>query len=106
MHLYKTVPQFCQQIPFRWKIYLLQELIKLGKIMRMNRLSTGWLLSGRKIFGSLCLLLLISAPVEAAERPKVFGVATERWYIQELPEGSISQDPDGRIWDYGLYLDL
>ena len=74
--------------------------------MRMTCRSTGWLLWDRKFIGSLCLLLLISASLEAAESPKLFGVATERWYVQKLPDGGIAQDPDGRIWDYGLYLDI
>lgn len=74
--------------------------------MKMTCLSTIRLLGGRKLFSCLGLLFLISATVQAADNPKVFGVAQDRWYVQELPDGGAPRDPDSRVWDYGLYLDL
>jgi len=74
--------------------------------MKKTSCSTSWLLWGRKFFVGLCLLLLVSASVQAAEGPIVSGVATERWYVQKLPEGGFPQDPGSRTWDYGIYLDL
>lgn len=75
-------------------------------IFKMACRATVLLLWVPKIVSGLCLLLFISAPVPAAESPKVFGVATERWSVQELPVGDIPKDPGVENWEYGLYFDL
>ncbi len=68
--------------------------------------STGRLLCSRKLFGCLYILLLMSVPVQAANPPKVFGVAKERWYIQDVPDDVPPRYPGPYLWDYGLYLDV
>ena len=65
-----------------------------------------WRLSIRPLLtGCLCALSLISVPVQAADPQNVFGVARERWYIQDLPDKRAPQVTDSPAWDYGLYLD-
>jgi hypothetical protein len=49
---------------------------------------------------------MISVPVQAAEIPKLFGVAQESWYVKEMPDGDAILGPGTRVWNYGLYLDL
>jgi hypothetical protein len=66
----------------------------------------GRLLWGRIFPGGLCLLILVSTSVQAADRREFFGVATERWYVQAAQE-AVSPDGSGfSEWDSGLYLDL
>jgi len=50
--------------------------------------------------------MLLSASVQAAESPKVNGVAAGRWYVQKVPDAGIPQVPGALRWDYALYLDL
>ena len=54
----------------------------------------------------LCLQSFNSTILLAAESPKVFGVATERWHAREPLDADAPKDFDGPIWNYGLYLDL
>ena len=60
----------------------------------------------RKLFGCLAILFLFSTSVEAVDTTNVFGVAKERWYIQDLPQDRTPLYPGSDLWDYGLYLDL
>ncbi len=59
-----------------------------------------------KHFVCLFILLLIFATVQAADSPKVSGVAKERWYIQDVPDDVTPRYPGPYLWDYGLYLDV
>ena len=61
---------------------------------------------GLKLVTVLYLLSFITSPSLAAESQKVYGLATQRWYVQELADSEVPQDLDKLIWDYGLYLDL
>jgi len=60
----------------------------------------------RDSFAGLCLSVLISISVQAAENPEVFGVATARWFVQDSVDDDMPQDIGPQMWDYGLYLDL
>ena len=60
----------------------------------------------QKVFFVVYVLLFISSPSLAGEGSKVFGVASDRWYVQESSDTQNYQDRDGSLWDYGLYLDL
>jgi len=68
--------------------------------------STGRVLWVQKIFAGLCLFSLVFIPAQADESPEYFGVATERWYVQKLPNDDMPQDPVSQLWDHSLYLDL
>ena len=68
--------------------------------------STARVLWTQKIFAGLCLFSLVFIPAQADESPKDFGVATERWYVQKLPDDAMSQEPVSQLWDHSLYLDL
>ena len=67
----------------------------------MSRMRWAW-----DSFAGLCLSVLISISVQAAENSEVFGVATARWYVQESADDDMPQDIIPQMWDYGLYLDL
>jgi hypothetical protein len=36
----------------------------------------------------------------------LYGLATDRWHVQDVPEDDFSQTADSQRWDYSLYLDL
>ena len=74
--------------------------------MKKTRRSSGQVLWGPRFPVCLCLLLLVSASVQAAEDPIISGVAKDRWYVQKVPEDDFPQDPGSQRWDYALYLDL
>ncbi len=74
--------------------------------MKIPYRSTGQPSASGKHFVCLFILLLISATVQAADSPKVFGVAKERWYIQDVPDDVPPRYPGPYLWDYGLYLDV
>ena len=74
--------------------------------MKISHRSTVRLVCIRKFFSCLGILFLISASVQAADTPNVFGVAKERWDIQNLPQDRTPLYPGLDFWDYGLYLDL
>jgi hypothetical protein len=60
----------------------------------------------QKLFSCVCILLFISSPLQAREDSKVYGVATERWYVQQPTDTESPQEHDKPVWDYSLYLDL
>lgn len=68
--------------------------------------STARVLCTQKIFAGLCLFSSVFIPAQADESRKDFGVATERWYVQKLPDDAMSQEPVSQLWDHSLYLDL
>lgn len=68
--------------------------------------STARVLWPQKFFAGICLFSLVFIPAQANESPKVFGVASERWYVQTLPDDALPQEPVSQLWDHGLYLDL
>ena len=74
--------------------------------MKISHSSIVRLVCIREFFSCLGILFLISASVQAADTPNVFGVAKERWYIQDLPQDRTPLYPGLDLWDYGLYLDL
>jgi len=51
----------------------------------------------------LSLLLFTSASVQASDALSVFGLAKDRWYVQDVVE---DKDVDRPRWNYAIYLDL
>ena len=57
----------------------------------------------RKCMTTLSLLLFTSVSVQASDALSVFGLAKDRWYVQDVVE---DKDADRLEWNYATYLDL
>ena len=72
-------------------------------MMKMILRITCLLFLGRKCMTMLSLLLFTSASVQASDALSVFGLAKDRWYVQDVVE---DKDVDRPRWNYAIYLDL
>lgn len=63
-------------------------------------------LRGLMVLGCLGLLLALPDLAQASESLTLYGVASDRWQIENESDNGVSRAPSSQGWDYALYLDL